>query len=198
MKTFFPDVISPHANGPRRVIRRGAGLLLLAGTALLALPAASLFGGQAGNAQPADNSTVPDSQCVIGLEGIAHGSKGILSVQGGALHFEKEKKKAEIPISSITDIYLGNESRQDITGAGKVVTMAIPYGGGRVLSLFSHKVEVMTVEYTDANGGFHGAVFVLPEKRATPMRDLLVAQGAKTTTHVPAPEPGPDQKEQKP
>jgi len=167
------------------------------GIALFLLSASVLFSGQADKKAPPDPSKVEDTQCVIGLEGIKHGNKGTLSVEGGALHFVKDTKtKAEISISSITDIYLGNESRQDITGAGKVVTMAIPYGGGRVLSLFSHKVEVMTVEYTDSNGGFHGAIFVLPEGRATPLKEFLVSQGAKTTTHVPAP-PEPTQ-EQKP
>lgn len=167
------------------------------GAALFLLYAPVVFSGQASNKAPADSSKVEDTECVIGLEGIKHGQKGTLTVEGGALHFTKDSKtKAAVSISSITDIYLGNESRQDITGAGKVVTMAIPYGGGRVLSLFSHKVEVMTVEYADANGGFHGAVFVLPQGRATPLKDLLVSQGAKTTTHIP--EPPEPKEEQKP
>jgi hypothetical protein len=61
------------------------------------------------------------------------------------------------------------------------------------VSLFSHKVDVLTVEYVDSNGGFHGAIFVLSAGKATAFRNQLIAQGAKATIHVEAPDP----KEQK-
>jgi len=165
------------------------------GVSVFLLSAPVVFSGQD---KPAETMTVPDVQCVIGLEGIKPGATGTVSVRGGAIHFEQKDKKAEIAIPAIQDILLGNESRQEITGAGKVATMAIPYGGGRLLSLFSKKVEVMTVEFTDSNGGFHGAIFVFPPGHATEMKGILVAQGAKTTIHLPAPEEPKEQKEQKP
>jgi len=163
---------------------------------LLLLSAPVVFSGQTNKPKAAETtSSVPGVQCVIGLEGVKPGSKGTISVQGGALHFDQEKKKSEIGVPAILGIYLGNESRQDISGlGGTAVKAAIPYGGGRVLSLFSHKVEVMTVEYTDANGGFRGAIFVLPEGHATMLKTLLVAQGANTGTHAPEPEPPKEKK----
>ena len=166
------------------------------GVSLLLLAAPVVFSGQTKEPKAAETTTpVPHVQCVIGLEGVKPGSTGTISVQGGALHFDQEKKKTEIGVPAILDIYLGNESRQDISGlVGTGVKAALPYGGGRVLSLFSHKVEVMTVEYADANGGFHGAIFVLPEGHATILKNLLVAQGAKSETHAPAPEPPKEQK----
>jgi len=99
---------------------------------------------------------------VIGLEDIKSDATGTLSVVPTGLEFATDKNKAEITTASITDIFTGRQSRQDVTGAGKVVSMGIPYGGGRLVSLFSHKVEVLTVEWTNPNGGFHGAIFVLP------------------------------------
>jgi hypothetical protein len=77
---------------------------------------------------------------------------------------------------------------------GSLVKAAIPYGGGRVVSLFSHNVDVLAVEYVDTNGGFHGAIFVLSAGKATALKNQLIAQGAKVSTHMEAPEP----KEQKP
>lgn len=172
------------------------------GLSLFLLSAPIVSGGQADKPKAADTASVPDVQCVIGLEGVKNGSKGTISVQGGALHFDQDNKKSEIGIPAIQDIYLGNESRQDISGKAAIVKMGIPYGGGRLLSLFSHKVEVMTVEYADSNGGFHGAIFVLPPGHATALKSLLVAQGAKTSTHTPEPEEPKEQpkeqKEQKP
>jgi len=34
-----------------------------------------------------------------------------------------------------------------------------PFGGGRVIGLFAHKkYDTVTLQYVDANGGFHGAI----------------------------------------
>ena len=176
-------------------IREAAPALALLAASFVVLCAPAAFSGQADKPQAKDVTTAENTQCVVGCEGIKHGATGTLAVEANTVRFEHEKQKAEISIGSIQDIYLGNESRQNITGAGKVVTMAIPYGGGRLLSLFSHKVEVMTVEYIDANGGFHGAVFVLPAGHATYMKKVLVAQGAKTTEHMAEPE---EKEEKKP
>ena len=64
----------------------------------------------------------------------------------------------DVEASSIVDISTNEDSQQDITGAAKLATVAIPYGGGRVLSLFSHGVDVLTLEFTDASAGYHGTV----------------------------------------
>jgi len=169
---------------------RSAGLASLA--VLFAVSAAAVSGGQS-QAPAADATSVPNAKCVIGLENFKPGAKGTISVQGGALRFENGDKKSAITIPAITDIFLGNESRQTVSGlGGTAMKAAIPYGGGRIVSLFSHKVEVMTVTFTDENGGFHGAVFVLPEGHATAMKNLLVAQGAKVSAHVEPPAPKED------
>jgi len=56
---------------------------------------------------------------------------------------------------------------------------AVPFGGGRVVSLFSHKkYDSLTVEYLDNNGGFHGAVFRLSKGQGQTFRNDLVAKGA--------------------
>jgi hypothetical protein len=70
--------------------------------------------------------------------------------------------------------------------------MAIPYGGGRVLALFSHKVDVLTVEFKDAGGGYHGTIFVLAQGQAAPFKKQLIALGAKAS--VPLAEPAPTNK----
>ena len=167
----------------------------LLGVSLLILSAPVVFSGQPSRAMPADSKAVAGAKCVIGCENLKTNAKGTLSVVPSGLEFATGTEKADIPTASITDIFVGNESRQDVTGAGKVISMGIPYGGGRIVSLFSHRVEVLTVEYTDSNGGFHGAIFVLPLGKAASVKDELVAQGAKTTAHAPEPA---ESKEQKP
>src|SRR5271155_3751963 len=168
------------------------GLFLVAVGAPLIFFPAPVRGQAAGAAQPAPSLTQTDVKLVIGGEKVKNGSQGTLSIVGNSLQFATPKTKVEVDASSILDISTNEDSRQDITGAAKVVTMAIPYGGGRVLSLFSHKVDVLTVEFKDANGGYHGAIFVLPQGRAAPIKKQLVAMGAKAS--VPLAEPAPANK----
>lgn len=111
---------------------------------------------------------------------------------GSSLQFATGKAKVEVKAASILDISTNEDSRQDITGAAHFATIAIPYGGGRVLSLFSHKVDVLALEFKDAKGGYHGTVFVLPQGQAAPIKKQLVGMGAKAS--VPLAEPAPTNK----
>lgn len=50
---------------------------------------------------------------------------------------------------------------------GRLLRMAIPDGGGvAAAGVMHHRVDMLTVEYTDNKGGYHGAVFLLPAKEA--------------------------------
>jgi hypothetical protein len=176
-----------------RVWARGLFLLAL-GAPLMFCPA--IARGQAAATPPADSSVAQtDVKLVIGGEGVKNNSVGTLTVVGNSLEFTSgKKKKMDVEASSIQDISTNEDSRQDITGAAHLATMAIPYGGGRVLALFSHKVDVLTVEFKDANGGFHGTVFVLAQGQAAPFKKQLLTLGAKAT--VPLAEPAPADKQE--
>ena len=155
---------------------------------LFVATAASAFGQQLATPQASQTTSIPHVKCVIGLENIKPNIKGTLSLLPNGLEFATGKNKVDISTASIQDIFTGQESRQDVSGpAGTLAKSAIPYGGGRIVSLFSHNVEVLTVEYVDSNGGFHGTVFVLSTGNATMLKNQLVAQGAKVTNHVPPP-----------
>jgi hypothetical protein len=156
---------------------------------LLAVGAVFMGGSSAARAQAASPSvTQANVKLVIGGGAtIKNNSEGTLSVETGSLRFTTPKSNVDVPALSILDISTNEDSRQDITGAAHFATMAIPYGGGRVLSLFSHKVDVLTLEFKDATGGYHGAIFVLPQGQAAPFKKQLVAMGAKAS--VPLADP---------
>jgi hypothetical protein len=178
----------------RRLLRLG-GLFAFGVGLVLTSTATPSFSRQSATSPNLASSSIPNVKCVIGLENIKPGAKGTLTSLPAGLEFTAGKKSADIATSSIQDVFTGRESRQDVGGmGGTLVEAAIPYGGGRVVSLFSHKVDVLAVEYADSNGGFHGALFVLSAGKATEFKNQLVAHGAKVSTHVEAPEP----KEQKP
>jgi hypothetical protein len=157
------------------------GLFLLAIGAHLMFFPALVRGQAAGTPQAAPSVVQKNAKLVIGGETIKNNSEGTLSVVGSSLQFATGKAKVEVKATSILDISTNEDSRQDITGTAKLATMAIPYGGGRVLSLFSHNVDVLTLEFTDANGGYHGMVVVLPRGQAAPIKKQLLAMGAKAS-----------------
>jgi hypothetical protein len=193
MKTRGVQITAVASSTRRSFVRGSLGLggLLAFGVALvLTAAAAPSFARQSTPPQNLAGGMIPDVKCVIGLEDIKPGAKGTLASLPNGLEFTTGKKKADIATSSIQDVFTRQESRQDVSGmGGTLVEAAIPYGGGRVVSLFSHKVDVLAVEYLDSNGGFHGAIFVLSVGKATALKNQLVAQGAKVSTHVDAPEP---------
>ncbi len=56
---------------------------------------------------------------------------------------------------------------------------AVPFGGGRAVSLFAHKkYDTLTVEYISGDGGIHGAIFELSKGQRELFRETLVAAGA--------------------
>lgn len=125
---------------------------------------------------------------LLGLEDIKQNASGNLIVTVEGLEFRGQASHALVRTSSIVDIFTGEDTRQT-GGAGMTVAkMAVPYGGGRVLSLFTHeKYDSLTVEYRDENGGLHGALFRLPLGQGAVIKKQLVAEGAKASTPVQEP-----------
>jgi hypothetical protein len=124
---------------------------------------------------PGENATL-----ILGLKGISHNANGKLSVADNALQFQKTGgAKAQVELSSIQDAFLGSESKQV---GGVPLTLgraAVPFGGGRAIALFSHKLyDTLTVEYLDADGGLHGAIFQMNKGQAQAIKDQLAAAGA--------------------
>jgi hypothetical protein len=50
---------------------------------------------------------------------------------------------------------------------GRLMRMAVPYGGGAAFATFMHhQRDMLTVEFVDSRGGYHGSVFFLPGNEA--------------------------------
>jgi hypothetical protein len=117
---------------------------------------------------------------VLGLEGVKGNANGNLSIQEGSLQFRKsDGPAAQISIPSIVNVFLGEQDKQVGGTPMTVGKVAAPFGGGRVVSLFSHKkYDTLTIEYLDANGGLHGAIFQLNTGQGQVIKNELVAGGA--------------------
>jgi hypothetical protein len=129
--------------------------------------------------------TSPQITHVLGLQDVKPRAKGKLTVSASGLDFQGAASHAQIDTKSIEDIFTGEDSRQTGGKGLTVAKMAVPYGGGRVLSLFTHeKIDSLTVEYRDENGGLHGVLFTMPRGQALDLKKQLVASGAKTSLPV--------------
>jgi hypothetical protein len=197
--TFALPVHQPAATrrGPYfAVVGMAIGLAVFA-------PHAPLFAQQAASsATDSASATAPgttaDVAHVLGFEDMKRGAKGGLTVTPTALQFVAGKHKAEISIQSIQDVLTDKDSRMYVHGtAGTLAKMAIPYGGGRVVSLFAEGIDVLTLVYQGPNGGEHDVIFILHKGQADGVKKQLVAQGAHVT--VPPDSPAtPENKQEKP
>jgi len=135
------------------------------------------------NTSQATNSTKQISlraTHLLGFENAANNASGTLLIQDDALQFQKNGKPAvQVKVAAIQGIFLGEEDKQV---GGLPMTLgktAAPFGGGRAVSLFTHKkYDTLAFEYVDVNGGIHGAIFQVDKGQAEGFRNELVAKGA--------------------
>jgi len=127
---------------------------------------------------------------VLGFENVRRNVSGELSIHDDDLSFQGDKTPtAQVSISSIQNISLGEQDKQ-VGGVPMMLSKAaVPYSGGRVVSLFSHKkYDSVTIEYLDSSGGFHGAIFRLAKGQGEAFKNALVAHGAQISrSEDPAP-----------
>ena len=88
---------------------------------------------------------------------------------------------SDVNASSIRDVVTGVDSQKAVGKTLGTISMAAPYGGGRVVSLFRKKIDTLTVEYRDADGALHGVIFTVPPGTANGIQKELIVQGAHTT-----------------
>jgi hypothetical protein len=128
--------------------------------------------------QPAAGTKVVQ---ITGLAGVKANAKGTLTLENGSIQFANSKAKVSVPIHSVEDVITGNDSQRVFRGTIGALTMFAPYESGRFLSLFRSKVDTLTIQYRDADGGLHGAIFTMAVGKADALKKDLVSQGAHTS-----------------
>ena len=137
----------------------------------------------AGNAQMPGQAAAPamsgsaddvEARHVAGLPGVKANDKGKLAITAAGLSFSGKSGGAVVPASEIAAVSTGNQ-RVELWGTkGRLLRMAIPQGGGLVAATFlHHKVNMLTVEFEDAKGGYHAAVFYVAEEAAQKAMEQL-------------------------
>ena len=126
---------------------------------------------------------------IIGLMDLKENTKGKLTVVNGALRFTHDQRSVDVSAALIEDVITGQDSQRVIGGTfGTVASLAAPFGSGSALPFFRKKVDTLTIQYRDADGALHGAIFTMPHGKAEAIKSELVAKGARTTVPI-LPEP---------
>jgi hypothetical protein len=104
---------------------------------------------------------------VLGMPDVKAKDNGTLTITTQRLTFTGKSGSSTIDLSSIVALSAGNE-RVELWGMkGRLMRMAVPYGGGAAFATFMHhQRDMLTVEFVDSEGGYHGAVFFLPANEA--------------------------------
>jgi hypothetical protein len=166
-------VSTPHSASAR--VRAGAAVAYLA-VLLVWCAVASAQNTVLPNRAPSSEARVTH---ILGFEDARKNSSGRLSIEGDDLQFQKGgDTPVRIKISSIRDFSTGETDKQVGGLPLTAAKAAVPFGGGRAVSLFSHKkYDTVSLEYLDANGGLHGAIFQLTKRQTLP--EALVAKGVR-------------------
>ena len=173
----------PSRQTPVTSLQVGHGLACL--TLLVLLCARSVGQTQSEAKGPVPGPAIQVTH-VLGFEGARHNATGDLKIQGDAVQFQRNgSPTAQVNLSSIQDIFVEDEDKQ-VGGKAMILgKSAVPYGGGRVVSLFAHKkYDILTLEYVDNSGGLHGAIFQLNKGQGQTFKKDLVANGA----HISSPD----------
>jgi hypothetical protein len=106
-------------------------------------------------------------QHAYGLPDARPKEKGTLTITPAGLTFTGKSGSSSIQRPSVIAVSAGNQ-RVELWGmTGRLLRMAIPDGGGiAAAGVMHHRVDMLTVEFSDSKGGYHGAVFFLPANEA--------------------------------
>jgi hypothetical protein len=148
--------------------------------ALFAIPL--LIAGQLVSVGDAQQQPKPTKAVQLtSLKGVKSNTKGTLTVENENLRFTHSGSTTDLTSSSMQDVITGSDSQRVIRGTLGTLSMFGPYGSDRFLSLFRSKLDTLTIQYRDGDGGLHGVIFTTPVGTANIIKDELVGLGAHTS-----------------
>ena len=163
-------------NLPRRYGPRVALSLLACGT-LSALVSAQQ--------QPQPPKPVPKRVVsVMGFQDIKKNEKCDINVGASSVNLKGKTASVEVTTASIEDVLTGDDSARLVGGFVGTLTSFGPYGSGRFLSLFRKKLDTLTIQYRDSEGGLHGGILSMSPGEAIALKRVMVAAGAHTTVPI--------------
>jgi hypothetical protein len=166
---------------------RALSVIVICGTAVMA-SSQSNPSNETRSSSPAteapQHQTSKKSTAIIGLDGVKEKTAGTLNVEDGKLCFVHSGNKSQIPAAAIEEVVTGEDSQRVIRGTLGTLSMFAPYESGRAISMLRSKIDNLTIQYRDDDGGLHGVLFTMPVGAAELIKQELITQGAHTTNHA--------------
>ncbi|GGG66847.1 hypothetical protein [Edaphobacter dinghuensis] len=154
---------------PRSLAQQLVSLL----TALALVPLLSIASAQqirTGPATPPSSAVLwrsAHAEHAYGLPDARPHQKGVLTLDQKSFTFTGKSFHTSIPRDRITAVSAGNDRVEMWGTGGRVMRMVIPDGGGlAAAAVMHHRVDMLTLDFRDARGGSHSAVFYLPATEA--------------------------------
>jgi hypothetical protein len=166
-----------------------SALLSLSASLVLLVAVVVLLGINMLHAQSIRRTESVPARVLIGLPGIDPNTPGELIVGPSTVRFAAvQGGRAEILRHRILSVSVGDERIETGGTAGRIARILIPYGGGLALGAVTHKkVSLLTIEYLDSDGQYHGAVFLVSaEDLAGPLEPLQSSMNEWTSFSEPA------------
>lgn len=168
---------------------RALSVIVICGTAVMASsqsnPPNETRSGSPATGVPQQKAPTKGT-AIIGLNGVKEKTAGTLNVEDGKLCFVHSGSKSQIPAAAIEDVVTGEDSQRVIRGTLGTLSMFAPYESGRAISMLRSKLDNLTIQYRDDDGGLHGVLFTMPVGAGEPIKQELITQGAHTTIHTAA------------
>ena len=151
----------------------------------------SIAQGPVGPPSLTDGSARFDSvRVLIGFPGFAPNVRGSLTISPTTITFADDVRSVSVNRKLVTRISDGDETIETGGLGGKLLRAAIPYGGGYVLgTITQQKVNLLTLEFLDPRGEYHGAVLVLHKEDMVSAMSTLDSSPATYDTPAKAPSP---------
>jgi hypothetical protein len=121
---------------------------------------------------------------VMGFQDIKKNEKCGVEISSNSVRLTGQTATAEVQIASIEDVLTGDDSARLVGGFVGTLTSFGPYGSVRFLSLFRKKLDTLTIQYRDSEGGLHGGILSMHPGEAIALKRVIVAAGAKTTIPI--------------
>ncbi len=158
---------------------------------LIFVGSASLYAQSNASTARSELGAIPSvsAKVLIGWPGVAPDTKGDLSFGTKSLSFTNERSSGEISKSRIIAVSSGDEQIETGGTTGRIARVVIPYGGGLALGAVTHKkVGLLTIEFLDTSGEYHGAVFQLKATDIpSTLEKIAFRASAGTTLRTAAP-----------
>lgn len=129
-----------------------------------------------------------DVEYIAGLPEVKAHKKGTLTLTPEELTFVGKAGRFALPKEQITAVSVGNQRVEMWGMTGRLLRMAIPDNGGlAVAAVAHHRIDMLTLDYNDQQGGAHSAIFFMGAGRAAQAIEkfALAARSRQETSATP-------------